>query len=138
MLVQFLPPHGQRTMPDLPGDGNFANPDTADASFVESDAWATARALFATVGDDELADPAVSAERLLFRLFHETGVRVFDPMPLEERCTCSAERIEAMLRDNFTAEERQDMVVDGEIEVVCEFCSADYHFKPHEFEDTKH
>jgi molecular chaperone Hsp33 len=27
------------------------------------------------------------------------------------------------------------MVVDGEIEVVCEFCSADYHFKPHEFED---
>ena len=38
-----------------------------------------------------------------------------------------------MLRDNFTAEERQDMVVDGEIEVVCEFCSTDYHFKPHEF-----
>ena len=77
----------------------------------------------------------VSAERLLFRLFHETGVRVFEPMPLEERCTCSAERIEAMLRDNFSAEEREEMVVDGEIEVVCEFCSADYHFKPHEFDD---
>ena len=91
----------------------------------------------ATIADDELADPDVSAERLLFRLFHEQGVRVFDPMPLEERCTCSAERIEAMLRDNFTAEERADMVVDGEIEVVCEFCSADYHFKPHEFEDTE-
>ncbi len=137
-LVQYLPPHGERTMPDLPGDGDFDNPDTADTSFAESDKWATARALLSTIADDELADPDVSPERLLFRLFHEQGVRVFEPMDLEERCTCSAERIEAMLRDNFTAEERADMVVDGEIEVVCEFCSADYHFKPHEFGDVTH
>ena len=137
-LVQYLPPHGERTMPDLPGDGDFENPDTADTSFAESDKWATTRSLLSTVADDELADPDVSPERLLFRLFHEQGVRVFDAIPLEERCTCSAERIEAMLRDNFTAEERADMVVDGEIEVVCEFCSADYHFSLHEFEETKH
>ena len=44
----------------------------------------------------------------------------------------------AMLRDNFSAEERAEMVVDGEIEVICEFCSADYHFKLHEFDETKH
>ena len=138
MLVQYLPPHGERTMPDLPGDGDFANPETSDKSFTESDKWAETRAHFLTIMDEELADPDLSSERLLFRLFHETGVRVFDPMPLEERCTCSAERIEAMLRDNFTAEERQEMVVDGEIEVVCEFCSADYHFKPHEFDETQH
>jgi molecular chaperone Hsp33 len=137
-LVQFLPPHGERTMPDLPGDGDFNNPDTADTSFAESDKWATTRALLGTVADDELADPDVSPERLLFRLFHEQGVRVFEPMPLEERCTCSAERIEGMLRDNFTAEERADMVVNGEIEVVCEFCSADYHFHLHDFDDVKH
>jgi molecular chaperone Hsp33 len=135
LLVQYLPPHGERTMPDLPGDGDFDNPETADRSFAESDKWTEARALLATVSDEELADPAVSPERLLFRLFHETGVRVFEPIDLEERCTCSAERIEAMLRDNFTAEERQEMVVNGEIEVVCEFCSADYHFKPHEFDE---
>jgi molecular chaperone Hsp33 len=94
------------------------------------------KALFATLRDDELADPDLSSERLLFRLYHERGVRVFEPLELEERCTCSAERIEAMLRDNFTSEEREDMAVDGEIEVVCEFCSADYHFKPQEFEDN--
>jgi len=138
LLVQHLPPHGAKTMPDLPGDGDFDNPETADPDFKESDKWTETRALLATVADDELADPDVSAERLLFRLFHETGVRVFEPMPMEERCTCSVERIEAMLRDNFSAEERQEMVVDGEIEVVCEFCSADYHFKPHEFDETHH
>ncbi len=135
VLVQHLPAHGQSVMPDLPGDGDFDNPETADPDFKESDKWAETKAHLSTVGDDELADPDISAERLLFRLYHETGVRVFPAMPLEERCTCSAERIEAMLRDNFSPEERQDMVVDGEIEVVCEFCSADYHFKPHEFDD---
>jgi len=138
VLVQYLPPHGEKTMPDLPGDGNFDNPETADKDFQQSDKWTQTRSLIGTVADDELADPDVSAERLLFRLFHETGVRVFDPMPLEERCTCSAERIEAMLRDNFSAEERQEMVVNGEIEVVCEFCSADYHFHLHEFDETTH
>lgn len=138
VLVQHLPPHGGRTMPDLPGDGNFDNPETADQNFAENDKWTETRSLIGTVADDELADPAVSPERLLFRLFHETGVRVFDAIPLEERCTCSAERIEGMLRDNFTAEERADMVVDGEIEVVCEFCSADYHFHLHDFDDVKH
>lgn len=138
MLVQYLPANSTRTMPDLPGDGDFSNPQTADASFAESNKWTEARALLATVADDELADPDVSPERLLFRLFHETGVRVFEPVTLEERCTCSAERIEAMLRDNFSAEERADMVVNGEIEVICEFCSADYHFKLHEFDRTRH
>lgn len=136
LLAQFLPPYGQSAMPDLPGDGDFENPETADPNYVESDKWTTVRALVGTVADDELVDPGVSPERLLFRLFHETGVRVFEPTPLEERCTCSAERIEHMLRDNFSAEERAEMVVDGEIEVVCEFCSADYHFHPHEFDDV--
>ncbi len=137
VLVQFMPRAGGQTMPDLPGDGNFANPETADPDFVESDHWAHARALAATIADDELVDPDISAERLLFRLFHETGVRVFAPIDLEERCTCSAERIERMLATSFTAEERADMAVDGEIEVVCEFCSSAYHFRPHEFE-TEH
>lgn len=135
VLVQFFPPAGGHTMPDLPGDGDFSNPLTADPFFEEDDKWTETKSLLTTVGDDELADPDISPERLLFRLYHERGVRVFDPQDLEERCTCSAERIEAMLRENFSAEEREEMVVDGEIEVVCEFCSADYHFRPHEFED---
>ena len=137
VLIQFLPENGVGAMPDLPGDGDFSNPETADPDFEEADGWATAKAVLGTLGDDELADPDVSPERLMFRLFHETGVRVFPAQPIEERCTCSAERIEAMLRDSFTSEEREDMAVNGEIEVTCEFCSAAYHFKPHEFETER-
>ncbi len=136
LLVQHMPQHGgQPRLPDLPGDGDFGNAETADPDYVEDDNWTRVKALLGTLSDAELADPDLSAERVLFRLYHETGVRVFEPIGLEERCTCSAERIEAMLQDNFTAEEREDMAVDGEIEVVCEFCSTAYHFNPHQFDE---
>jgi molecular chaperone Hsp33 len=131
MLIQHLPEGGLVRMADLPGDGNFEN---QDPDFKEADGWAEARSMLATVADVELADPEVSPERLLFRLYHETGVRVFPPMPLEERCTCSADRIEEMLATNFSDEEREDMAVNGEIEVVCEFCSSAYRFNPHQFQ----
>ena len=134
VLIQHLPEHGISQIPDLPGDGNFNNPDTADPDFEEDDGWNEARALMATLDDLELADPELSSERLLFRLYHETGVRVFSPMPVVERCSCSADRIEDMLATSFTAEDREEMAVDGEIEVVCEFCSTAYHFNPHQFD----
>lgn len=137
VLVQHLPEHGQSMMADLPGDGDFDNPETADPDFEEADGWTQTKVLLGTLEDVELADPDLSPERLLFRLYHEPGVRVFSPIPLEERCTCSPERIEDMLANSFSKEERDDMAVDGEIEVVCEFCSTAYHFNPNQFE-TEH
>ncbi|MHA6692411.1 Hsp33 family molecular chaperone [Devosia sp. A449] len=126
VLIQHLPEHGMSRIADLPGDGvvELAG---------EEDGWSEARALMATLDDLELADPDLTSERLLFRLYHETGVRVFTPMPMVERCSCSADGIEAMLGTSFTAEDREEMAVDGEIEVVCEFCSTAYHFNPHQF-----
>lgn len=135
MLLQFFPKSGERAFADLPGDGDPENQQMLDPDFEEPDRWNEARALFGTLSDDELLDPAVSAERLLFRLYHESGVRVFDAQPLEERCRCSADRIEQMLGDSFTAEDRAEMTTeDGEIEVKCEFCSTAYHFNPNLFD----
>ncbi|MET3926831.1 Hsp33 family molecular chaperone [Devosia sp. 2618] len=130
VLIQHLPEHGMSHVADLPGDGNFED-------IEEADGWTEAKTLLATLDDLELADPDLSSERLLFRLYHETGVRVFTPLPMVERCTCSADNIENMLATSFTAEDREEMAVDGEIEVVCEFCSTAYHFNPHQF-DAKH
>lgn len=129
VLIQHLPEHGMSRVADLPGDGDFSNMQPADPD----DGWTEAKALMATLDDLELADPELSSERLMFRLYHETGVRVFSPMPLVERCSCSADRIEDMLATSFTAEDREEMAVNGEIEVVCEFCSTAYHFNPHQF-----
>ncbi|MCF6327042.1 MAG: Hsp33 family molecular chaperone [Devosiaceae bacterium] len=135
MMVQYLPKAkiDKNETPeeniDLPGDG--ISQDAVEEG--DADNWNEAQALFATIGDDELIDPQISIERLLLRLFHEKGVTIFDPEPLVARCTCSPERTEAMLQTNFSAKERKDMAVDGEIEITCEFCSTTYHFNPNQF-----
>lgn len=128
ILLQYLPTGGApRLVPDLPGDGDFDNAETGDDAFLEDDHWTEAKAHLVTVTDEELVAPEVSPERLLYRLYHERGVRVFRPRPVEERCTCSAEKVEAMLT-GFDSEQRAEMAVDGEIEVTCDFCSTVYRF----------
>jgi molecular chaperone Hsp33 len=95
--------------------------------------WNRARHLAMTVEDHELLDPMLSPERLLYRLFHEEGVRVVPATELVEACRCSRERIEMYLQ-RFGAEELADLhEPDGSIAVTCEFCSRKYAFAPGEF-----
>jgi molecular chaperone Hsp33 len=101
-----------------------------DARGPTEDAWETAEALIRTVGEDELVDPALPPDRLLYRLFHERGVRLFEPKPLSAFCRCSTERIERVLK-SFPAAERAEMVeADGMIRVTCEYCSRTYAIEP--------
>jgi molecular chaperone Hsp33 len=69
-----------------------------DARGSTEEAWTRTQALFETIGEDELIDPTISSNTLLFRLFHEDGVRVFDGKPLTAFCRCSTERIVTVLR----------------------------------------
>src|SRR5580700_7277231 len=130
MLLQFLPKAPERArQPDLdPGDA----PEGAVSHMVaEDDAWIEGQSLISTVEDVELIDPDLSGERLLYRLFHERGVRVFAPLPLRAKCSCSREAVAAMLK-SFTPGDRADMVKDGKVVVTCEFCSSVYEFTPQE------
>jgi molecular chaperone Hsp33 len=130
MLMQFLPKAAERArQADLhPGDA----PEGTPAHQVKvDDAWVEGQSLIATVEDVELIDPDLSGERLLYRLFHERGVRVFRPLPLAASCSCSRDAVFAMLK-SFAPKERADMVKDGKVVVTCEFCSSVYEFTPHE------
>jgi molecular chaperone Hsp33 len=102
-----------------------------DARCATRDAWERTEALFSTTGDDELIDPEISTDRLLYRLFHEDGVRLFSAKPLKAFCRCSEQRILDMLR-SFPPEDRVDMVEDhtGKIRVTCEYCSRVYEVEP--------
>ncbi|MFC5387373.1 Hsp33 family molecular chaperone [Aquamicrobium segne] len=130
MFAQFLPQAPERMhMPDLNGgDGDEAD----HGDHPQDDAWQELLALLGTIEPTELVDPMVGAERLLFRLFHEHGVRVFDKVEVADRCSCSSERIEGMLR-GFTAEEIADSIENGSIRVECQFCSKVYEFDPADF-----
>ncbi|MGH6672455.1 MAG: Hsp33 family molecular chaperone [Xanthobacteraceae bacterium] len=130
ILLQFLPNSIERArQPDLhPGT---APPGTALHAVPEDEAWTEGRSLVATVEDIELIDPALSSERLAYRLFHERGVHVFRPSLVQARCSCSRDSVENMLR-SFPQTDRDDMVENGKITVTCEFCSSTYVFAPDE------
>jgi molecular chaperone Hsp33 len=75
----------------------------------------------------ELLDPGLAATDLLYRLFHEDGVRVTAPQSFRARCRCSRERVETVLR-SLPRDEIESLKVDGEVVVTCEFCSRSYNF----------
>lgn len=128
ILLQFLPKAPERArVADLdPGDA----PEGVEPHEVEEDdAWVEGRMLVETVEDVELVDPSLSTERLVYRLFHEPGVRVFRPGDVRAECSCSRETVEAMLR-SFPQDDRDHMVEDGKITVTCEFCNESYVFAP--------
>ena len=135
MLLQFLPKKVERMRgPDLhPGD---APEGTAAHVVPVDDAWIEGQSLIATVEDIELIDPELSSERLLYRLFHEHGVRVFKPSGVEAKCSCSRDSVTNMLK-SFSKDDRSHMIQDGIISVTCEFCSTKYVFTPAEVEDVE-
>jgi molecular chaperone Hsp33 len=129
ILVQHLPREGgMSAQQHSSGDA----PEGSEEPVNEHDDWVKAKLLLDTVEDHELLDPTLSAEELLYRLYHEDGVTVYPSSRLARHCTCSQEAVASMLR-NFTPQERADMVQDGTINVTCEFCSTRYNFTPSQF-----
>jgi molecular chaperone Hsp33 len=105
--------------------GDSARGDTAEA-------WDNATILFETLADRELVNAELSAGDLLYNLFHEEGVRLFEAKPIETACTCSQPRITALLKQ-FGAEAAADMIEsDGFIRVRCEYCNKSYDVRPEE------
>lgn len=95
----------------------------------DSDAWNRIVQLTSTLGAGELLETE-SAE-LLYRLYHEESVRLFESRPLAFGCSCSRERVTGMLRSLGRAEVEAALEArDGEIEVICEFCAQRYLFDP--------
>jgi len=97
------------------------------------DGWRRAMILMSSATSKELVDPDISAHRLLYRLFHDEGVRVYDTHPVEARCRCSRERIARILL-SFPADEIEDMQKDPVTTVTCEFCNTRYDFPAAELE----
>lgn len=100
------------------------------------EAWGRAMALMETTEDHELLDPLLSPEQLLYRLFHEDGVRVYDARDLQRVCKCSTERSQNLLK-SFADQDLDSMKEDGHLRVTCEFCSETYLFDPETLEPVK-
>jgi molecular chaperone Hsp33 len=109
----------------LPKEENsLALPDSEEA-------WHRAVILLASCTSKELLDFALPIDDLLFRLFHEDGVRVFAGHAPHAECRCSRERVKSVLQ-SLPPDDRSDLDKDGMVEVTCEFCNSVYRFTPEE------
>ncbi len=125
IMVQHLPAEGGIS-PVAFSSGD--NPQ-GEEQVLEDDNWVKAKLLLDTVEHHELLDPMLTTEELLYRLYHEDGVTVYPASDIIRHCTCSADAVGKMLK-GFSAEDRDDMIENGEIKVTCEFCSTVYRFAP--------
>ncbi len=100
-----------------------------DLTDEEADeAWRTAVALMSSMTTQELLDPDIDASGLLYRLYHEDGVRVYDRKPLKYHCRCSREKVAETLASFSPDDLREMKTEDGLIIATCEFCRTDYAF----------
>lgn len=91
------------------------------------DDWYRCMMLMGTCTVTELTDPALEPNTLLFRLFHEEGVRVFEPHMFRHQCRCSEDRVKGMLK-SMPRNEIEDLAINGMVDVTCEFCNKSYKF----------
>ncbi|MCB2112090.1 MAG: Hsp33 family molecular chaperone [Parvularculaceae bacterium] len=117
VIAQFMPAEG----------GTRARGEAVSAPQQDRETWDRAAAFLNSTQADELLDPALSPEELLYRLYHEDGVRVFEARPVRAACGCNASKIAAVLA-RYSEEELADLAVDGAISVDCEFCRRTYLF----------
>lgn len=109
----------------MPGEGGINTQPTE----LQEEGWRTTIALANTLKQEELIEPLLEGETLLYRLFHEDGVRVWPPQGLKTGCRCSRERILNLLV-SMPLQDRADMVEGGEISVHCQFCNKTERFAP--------
>ena len=92
----------------------------------DPDDWNRVTLLADTITERELL--RLPGEELLYRLFNEERVRLFEPESVTFRCTCSRERIETLLRGLGRDEVEAILQEKGEVDVTCEFCNRRYVF----------
>ncbi|HSC68610.1 MAG TPA: Hsp33 family molecular chaperone HslO [Cellvibrio sp.] len=90
------------------------------------DKWETIVTLADTVKNDELL--LLDHPSVLYRLFNEHPLRLFEPKALRFACSCSRERSANALLSIGKEEVESLLLEKGSIDIDCQFCNQHYHF----------
>lgn len=107
-------------MPDENAGAKTGEPDIED--------WTRAAMLLSTCSDGEMLSPVLATSDVLYRLFHEEGVRIYSPTHVRFKCRCSRAKVIDILRTIPRAEIEEICEKEGHVSIKCEFCSEDYRF----------
>lgn len=98
--------------------------------------WTRAAMLLSTCSDEELLSPVLHSADVLYRLFHEEGVRIYSPTHLRFRCRCTRDKVINILRTIPRPEIEDICAKEGKVMIKCEFCSEEYNFTADQLDDV--
>jgi molecular chaperone Hsp33 len=110
----------------MPVEGGYAE---ADKEISDED-WNRSHILMASCREEEILSSNLHSADVLYRLFHEEGVRIYPQQPITHACRCSREKIEHVILTLPKEETDSILEEQGKIGVTCEFCSREYNFSP--------
>ncbi len=84
-------------------------------------------ALASTLKQDELF--SLKSDDVLYRLYHQEKVRLFEGQAISFKCSCSKERCISSLASIAPEEIMEILNERGSIDMHCEYCATDYHFE---------
>ncbi|TXI65544.1 MAG: Hsp33 family molecular chaperone HslO [Limnohabitans sp.] len=126
LLIQRLP---------VEGEGNLAGQADSvarEAELGQSEDFSRIAILAKSLKREELL--TLDAETILHRLFWEEPLARFEPLVGDSgprfACSCSRERVGHMIRSLGTTEVESILAEQGQVEVGCDFCGAQYRFDP--------
>ena len=94
---------------------------------TDEDDWRRTMMLLQTCTDEEFLSAALPADDLLFRLFHEEGIKVYEAGNIRKGCRCNEDKVINIIK-SMDSKGAQDMLEDGKVSFTCEFCSTNYDF----------
>lgn len=103
---------------------------------VNIEDWTRAVMLLSTCTDGELLSPSLASADVLYRLFHEDGVRVYSPTHVRFKCRCSRDKVLNILRTIPRRELEEVCEKEGRVSIKCEFCSEEYFFAPEQLDEV--
>ena len=100
----------------------------AQNSFDEEsndEVWQNSLNFLSTLGKEEFLSTNLTSEEILYRLFNELEITVYDEIIIQDQCRCSEEKIKFAIK-NLSKKELRDIVDEnGKVKVVCEFCKTE-------------
>jgi len=116
LLVQRVPETGGEP---ISGDNHF--PRTDPENWDQDEGYVRAIALMSTLKNSELTEDNFSPEKVLFQLFHEDGVRIWEPTSITGNCACPPKKFQELLV-GLPRQEVDECKIDGVVSITCEFC----------------
>ncbi len=128
VMIQHMP----KASPHATGSSGDAGLLAAEDLVHDDDGenWGRINLHLDTLEELELVGPQVAPTELLYRLFHEETLRVYDAQPVKFGCTCGPEKV-VQAMSIYSAKDISTMTTeDGKVTADCQFCSAHYEFAP--------